>query len=227
MHPIRIRYFRGKDEPATREEYSVKFEQVLKYYGVTKVTSVNRDWYDNENTWLVIAEDYNTKEILGGARLQGWHKNIPLPIEAAVSFKDPSVHSLVNGMAGERITEFCGLWNSRKLAGYRIGSMYLGIACIAILPKLEINKLIGLCAPSTKINSFRLGFEIEDRLGENGEFNYPKENLVATTVIIKDTLNLPSADDKVKQLIMQLRNPQENSIIKDSVKKDLDLVFEL
>lgn len=203
--PLTIRAFRANDEPAKRDEYLREFEQILVYYGVKKVTSQSNDWYQNPNTWLVVVESPESDKILGGARLQMAAENVPLPIEKAIGYKDAGIYKLINQYKVNGVGEFCGLWNSRKLAGMNIGSMFLGIASISIVTKIGMNTVLGLCAPSTRFNSFKLGFQINPNLGINGEFNYPKENLVATSLILENPLTLPTAEVKIRENILSLR----------------------
>lgn len=205
---LNIRAFRAMDEPSTRDEYHIGLEQVLLYYGVTKVTSQSRDWFADPNTWLIVVESREDGQILGGARMQMSAIDLPLPMEKAIGFKDPRIYDIVNSYRENGVGEFCGLWNSRKVAGMGLGSMYMGKACIAIAPKMKMGTILGLCAPSTKKNSFRLGFRVDRRLGMDGEFNYPKESLLATALIIDDPVNLPDADDENRAEIFALReNP--------------------
>jgi hypothetical protein len=205
---LNIRAFRAMDDPASRDEYHIGLEQVLLYYGVTKVTSQTRDWFMDPNTWLVVVESREDGQILGGARMQMSGIDLPLPMEKAIGFKDPRIYDIINSYRENGVGEFCGLWNSRKVAGMGLGSMYLGTACIAIAPKIRMGTVLGLCAPSTKRNSFRLGFRVDTRLGMDGEFNYPKESLVATALIIDDPVNLPDAEDEDRNEIITLReNP--------------------
>jgi hypothetical protein len=66
--------------------------------------------------------------------------------------------------------------------------------------------VLGLCAPSTKENSFKIGFHVDLRLGKNGEFDYPKENLVATALMMEDPVNIPGASEEDRNRIFELRN---------------------
>lgn len=213
-----IRSFRAVDDVHTRELYHTGLEQVLLYYGVTRVTSQSRDWFENPNTYLIIVEDRNSGQVLGGARMQMAAEDLQLPMEKAIGFKDARIYDVVNQYRDVGVGEFCGLWNSRKVAGMGLGSMFLGQACIAIAPKIGMNIVLGLCAPSTKENSFKIGFRIDTRLGLQGEFNYPKENLVATSLIIEDVINLPNASQEDRDRILQLRE-QPNLVSSETTNR--------
>lgn len=224
---LNIKAFRAIENQPMRDNYHIGLEQVLLHYGVTKVTSQSRDWFESENVWLVIIESKLDGQILGGARMQMAEKNLSLPMEKAIGFKDPRIYDVVDQYRENGVGEFCGLWNSRKVAGMGLGSMYLGKACMAIAPKIGMNTVLGLCAPSTKQNSFKLGFHIDTRLGLTGEFNYPKENLVATALVIEDPVNLPGAEEHFKKQIYELReNP--NLISEETTPRgELRLFYQL
>lgn len=224
---INIQAFRNSEDPERREAYHTGLEQVLLYYGVTRVTSQNREWFDDPNTWLVIVESRDEKQILGGARMQMASENLPLPMEKAIGYKDPRIYQIVKDYLPQGVGEFCGLWNSRKVAGMGLGSMFLGRACIAIAPKIGMSVVLGLCAPSTKSNSFKIGFQIDERLGNTGEFNYPKENLVATTLVMEDPVNLPHADSFDRERIFEIRNNPNQISDESTPRGDLKLFYNL
>lgn len=220
---INIRAFRACDEPNKREEYLKEFEQILLYYGVKKVTSQSNDWYDNPDTWLVVAEIED--KIMAGARMQMAYDHIQLPIEKAIGYKDSYIYSLVSNCKPQGIGELCGLWNTRKLAGFNIGSTYLGIASIAIAPKIGMHNILALAAPSTRANCVKLGFRVIDNLGDRGEFNYPKENLVATALVINDPEVLAGAEEESRKSTLFLRNNPNTSIFEMTPKGPLVLNY--
>lgn len=224
---VNIRAFSAVDDIQTRDLYHYGLEQVLLYYGVTRVTSQSKDWFNDPNTWIIVVESREDGQILGGARMQMASEALPLPMEKAIGFKDPRIYQIVEDYRDKGVGEFCGLWNSRKVAGMGLGSMYLGRACIAIAPKIGMNTVLGLCAPSTKMNSFKIGFKIDERLGNEGEFNYPKENLVATTLVIYDPLNIPTADQSDREKIFELRENPTLVAHEKTERGDLTIHYQL
>jgi hypothetical protein len=203
---LNILAFPCSADPVRRDAYHIGLEQVLLYYGVSRVTSQSREWFDDPNTYLVIVENRDNGMLLGGARMQRASESLSLPMEKAIGFKDPRVYDIVKQYVPGGVAEFCGLWNSRRVAGMGLGSMFLGRACIAIAPAMGLKTVLGLCAPSTKENSFKIGFHVDLRLGKNGEFDYPKENLVATALMMEDPVNIPGASEEDRNRIFELRN---------------------
>ena len=99
----------------------------------------------------------------------------------------------------------CGLWNSREVAGLGVGSIYLGRVGVALGTQLNISTLYALCAPATVKNCMRVGFLVDEKLGDQGTFYYPKEGLVATAVLLHDVATLSTAEPDEREKIFDLR----------------------
>jgi hypothetical protein len=99
---------------------------------------------------------------------------------------------------------------------------------VAITQQLKLTTLFGLCAPATVKNSARVGFEIATFLGNNGTFYYPKEDLIATAVIINDTETLLTAESEERDIIFDLRKKPVQSKLESGPKgRILDVVYDL
>lgn len=104
----------------------------------------------------------------------------PLPLEDAIGKLDPKIYQVVSEYNKEGTAELCGLWNSREVAGMGIGSTLLVRACLAraglvLANQLQINSLFALCASYTLRMALGTGFEVEESVGDNGKFPYPKK----------------------------------------------------
>ncbi len=176
---------------------------VLKDYGVTKVTSSNYDWMHNPDVYVVLVQDASTGEVVGGERIHIKGQNaIPLPIESAVGIVEERIYNLVSDYARMGTTsELCGLWNARKIVGQGI-SILLTKLGVALANLIHVQNLFVLCAPYTVKMCQNAGFEIETTIGNQGTFYYPKLDLIATSLIIKDLKNLPFAEDEFKKQIL-------------------------
>ncbi len=65
----------------------------------------------------------------------------------------------------------------------------------------------------------RVGFELETSLGNNGTFYYPKEGLIATAVLLKDTSALTHADPMERECIMDIRKSWKQLKIEEGPKE--------
>jgi hypothetical protein len=200
---------------------------MLEAYGVTKVTSSAETWVTDPDTYVIVAESVEDNRILGGTRIQVRTPQMPLPMEHAIAKIDKTIYGYVEKIGNYNVAEFCGLFNSKEVAGYGIGSMFLGRVAIAISSKIGIKYLLGLCSPATLRNSSRVGFEILRDLGNNGKFYYPKEGLIATSLIINDLVNLPNAETNEREKIFELRQQGYQTATEKGPKGELTINYEI
>ena len=203
---VRLRAFRAIDEPETCLKFLKGHEEVLSHIGVKKVTSSTPEWMHNPAAFVIIVESLDKSRVYGGFRIHIAGGTESLPIEQATGHLDPKVYNLVKKYAQYGTGEGCGLWNSREIAGYGIGSIFLTRAGVAISKIIGIKSLFGLCAPYTVKLAESVGYRPDKRLGNNGTFYYPKIDLLATVVIMEDINDLSNASEENRQAIEALRN---------------------
>jgi hypothetical protein len=224
---LKIRTFRAINDQPSCKLFAEGHAKVLLDYGVTKVTSSSSDWFYNPSVYVMIAETTDTNEVVGGIRIQIADGKTPLPMESAISIVDNKVYNLIAKYTSGGTAELCGLWNSKTTAGLGIGSYYLMRAGISAAPALQLTTLFALCAPHTLKISVEKGFEVEKSIGKEGTFIYPKLDLVATSILIKDLENLPHALPKERDLIMQLRYQPKLTRIETGPKGDMQIDYDL
>ncbi|WP_349315105.1 hypothetical protein [Chitinophaga sp. MM2321] len=174
------------------------------YYGIAQITSGSADWMQHDNTVVIIVEDETRTKTYGGARVQVADGILPLPIESAIGKYDSKIYSYIK----KGSAEICGMWNSKEVAGMGIGSQVLARAGVVLAAQLPIDVFHVLCAPITTRIGKRVGFIIDESLGNKGTFFYPKDDFLATAMVINDCYNLVHADPKEQELIAELRaNP--------------------
>lgn len=227
---VKIKAFRADQDREECMRYVEGHHKVLEAYGVTKVTSADLSWMEEPYTYIVLIEGQETGEVLGGGRIQLAGGKIPLPIETAIDKMDTRIFDLVKEKAKNGTAEYCGLWNSKKIAGYGIGSVVLIRVGVAILDKLKVGSLFGFCSPATLKNCKSVGYQIIESLGINGTFYYPKEDLLATALLIPDPITLKYADPSERVKIFDMRkNPVQKTIeygIKGKIEVEYDLGIE-
>lgn len=224
---INIRVVRAITDMETTEKYIDGHYRVLETYGVTKVTSADRSWVNNPHVYLLLVELADSGRIVGGGRIQMRSENFPLPLEGAIFEKDESIVDFMSPFKDLEVAEYCGLWNSREIAGYGIGSIYLIRIGVALSSFLGIKNLMAFCSPVIVKKAESVGFEIITSLGDEGKFLYPKEGLIATIMEIQDINNIPTATDDEQEFIFNLRaNPVQFK--KDTSRRgDLEIFYDL
>jgi hypothetical protein len=224
---INIRVIQATAEPSTTAAYIEGHRKVLEAYGVTKVTSANTDWKDDPSTFLIIAESEDTGRIHGGGRIQIKTRGIRMPLEDAIAILDTKIYQYTDDIGYNNVAEYCGLWNSKEIAGYGVGSIILVQIGVAVSALLGIEKLMALCSPATLANSQRVGFEIIREIGNNGTLYYPKEDLVATALAIHDLHGLPAAEALARKEILELRSNPMAEVEKTGPKGTMHLTYDL
>ena len=227
MKMITIRTFRAIDDLESCKLFAEGHSKVLMDYGVTKVTSSSTDWFYNPSVYVMIAERVDNNETVGGIRIHIADGQSPLPMEDAISIVDKRVYNLIKEYTPRGTGELCGLWNSKSTSGLGIGSYLLMRAGISAGTKLKLTTLFALCAPHTLKISVEKGFEVEKSIGHAGTFIYPKLDLVATSILIKDLANLPLALPKEKEIIFDLRENPVTTRTEEGPKGTMEISYDL
>jgi len=224
---VRLRAFRAIDEPETCARFIEGHTHVLTSIGVTKVSYSKNEWTQNPAAFVMVVESMDGSKVYGGARVHVAGGTEPLPIEMATGAMDPGIFDLVWRFAQHGTGELCGLWNSREIAGYGIGSIFLIRTTVAIAYQIGIQSLFALCAPYTIPPGQAVGMELEDTVGVNGTFYYPKLDLVATTMILKDVPTLTKAYEEDKAAIFDIRDNLNVTRLEILRRKEITIHYQI
>jgi hypothetical protein len=222
---VRLRAFRAIDDPKTCELFVEGHTHVLTSIGITKVTSSKNEWTTNPAAFVMVVESMDGKKVCGGALVHVAGGSEPLPIEQATGAMDPGVFDLVWKYAQHGTGELCGLWNSREIAGYGIGSIFLIRTTVAIAYQIGITSLFALCAPYTIPPGEAVGMEIDKSIGNDGTFYYPKLDLIATTMVLKDVPVLSKAHEEDKKAIIDIRENLNITRVEELRKKKITINY--
>ena len=204
MLKLKLTAFQPLNDLETSERFLKGHRQVLEDYGITNITSNNRVWFDMPCVYGVVAEN-EEGELVGGIRLQLADGEHPLPVEKAIGKIDPKIHDVVNRYYAEGVGELCALWNAKSVAGYGI-SLLLTRAGISIANQVNCNTMVGICGDYTLQMFTNVGFVVDNTLGTNGEFFYPKEDFIARVLGILDSKHLETAEEENRARMLDLRN---------------------
>ncbi len=198
--------FRAIDEPELCEQYIDGHVKVLTDYGITNVTTNNNLWAKNPNIYCVVAQDNQSKVLVGGVRIQIADGIHPLPVEEAVGKMDGTIYSKVTHYAlNGGIGESCGLWISKKVKNLGI-SRYLMWASISSAIQLNFSTMLGICAGYTLKLFGEIGFVIDESLGNHGDFPYPNSNYIAHVIGILNAITIETAAQSDKDVMLSLRD---------------------
>ncbi len=201
---IKFRAFKATHDPETCKNFLKGHVSVLEDYGITNITTNNNLWMDMDCVWGVVAET-EEGEMVGGIRVQLADGIHPLPVEKAVGYMDPTLYDMVRQFIPEGVGELCALWNAKKVAGIGI-SILLTRAGISITNQIKCKTLMGICGGYTLKMFKKVGFVIDNTLGNGGEFIYPNEEYIAWVLGILNAKELATADDYDRERMLSLRN---------------------
>ena len=204
-HNFRIFVFRAIDEPELCEKYIIGHRKVLADYGITKVTTNNRDWMSHPFIYCAVAENSDTNELVGGVRIQISDGIHPLPVESAIGGMDDRIYDKVKQFALKGgISESCGLWTDKSIKGIGM-ARYLMRASISSSNQLGFNIMMGICGWHTLKLFSEIGFVIDKSLGANGDFPYPTDEHIANVIGILDAVALKNSSENEKQIMFSMR----------------------
>lgn len=224
---VRLRAFRALDDPKACELFIEGHANVLTAIGVKKVTSSRNDWMFNPGAFVLIVESLDRQYVYGGARVHVSGGSQPLPIEEATGKLDSKIFDLVWQYAQHGTGEVCGLWNSREIAGYGVGSIFLTRAAVAISTQIGLQSLFALCAPYTVKMAESVGYKLESSVGNDGTFYYPKLDLIATTMLLPDVKELTLAEDLERIAINRMRSNLSINSIEMLRKKEIEIEYKI
>lgn len=204
MVNLKFSVFRAIDNPILCEEYANGHLNLLREYGVTSITSSNRVWAKNPGTYIVLARDMDSNELVGGIRIQRYSKEYPLPVQLAIGEEAPEINDRIE-VHHERFGsgEMCGLWNSKVVAKMGVSWM-LTRASVVICEQVGVNSLWGICANYTLRMFENVGYRIVHDVGDEGKFPYPTADYVSHPVWM-DTSTLVTASEEAREEIRDLR----------------------
>jgi len=223
INEFKISVYRAIDEPTLCEEYSVGHIKVLTDFGIVNVTSSNKNWLDNKNTFCIIAQEKSTNKMVGGIKIQVADNLFPLPVETAIGKIDKRIFDNVKYYKENGgVAELCGLWVSNQIKGIGMAA-YLVRSAIASTKQLEFATMIGICAGYSLKMFKNVGFKIDSGLGDSGNFSYPNENYIAHVVGILNASTLENASEFDKNIMLNLRaNPiQDQEEVTNNIKTNI------
>jgi hypothetical protein len=220
---IRIRAFRATNDPETCKRFIEGHRKVLENHGIFKVTSSNDAWADNPAVFVIVVESEDGEKMYGGARVHAANGIIPLPIEEATGYMDAKIYDVVAHYAQNGTGELCGLWNSKEVAGLGVGSLFPSRAAVVIAEQLGLDTMFSLCSPATVRFNQWIGSHVLKTVGNDGTFYYPKLDLLATAVFLKDAVTLEDAHPREREKMLYLRKHLQSMAVEKSPFKSIEV----
>lgn len=225
MLKLRFRAFRPVENLELSERYLAGHRKVLEDYGITNITSHNRTWLELPCIYGVAAEN-EAGELVGGIRVQMADGIHPLPVEKAIGHMDARIHDVVKSYAPGGVGELSALWNAKSVAGYGV-SVLLTRAGVSMTNQANCGTLVGICGDYTLQMFKNVGFVVDNTLGVNGEFYYPKEDFIARVLGILNARNLETAEEENRKRMLDLRARPVQLTLEKGPKGEVEVDYDL
>src|SRR6186713_653235 len=205
MFHLVVRAYCAPEVVGNCRRHAAAHADVLALHGIGNITSAKQAWWTNRNTFALLLEDAESREPLGGVRLQRWGNGHALPIETAMSPVDPQVHAWVACFADRGVGELCGLWCSPKLHGFHLGAVLTRMG-LALASQLQTQTLFAVCDSSKAALNCSLGFTCDGTLAKQGTFEYPRPGLLAQVLQVPNTWRLSAATPENRSAVSYYRD---------------------
>lgn len=219
--------YRAIDSIENCQRFKNGHEKVLSDYGITNITTNTFEWMKDPNVYVVMAISEEDNEVVGGIRIHISSESTTLPVESAVGHMDPNIYNIVkNFRENGGVAELCALWNAKRVAGKGVSTL-LTRASIAATVQLSFQTLMGICADYTMDMFNKVGFRVNPKLGNSGEFKYPNENYIARVLGIMNAITLDTAHPYDKERMISLRENLEQSCEENERKGIIEADYNL
>ena len=224
---LKVRVFRAVEDLESCQRFAEGHANVLRDYGVSKVTSARNDWFYNPDVYVAVVEKEVNGDIVGGERIHMDNPEFQLPIETAVGIVDDRISGLVAGYARQgRTGELCGLWHAKEIAGMGIGFFFIKLG-VAFAVSLHMNSLLALSSPFTVSMCQQVGFEVETAIGNLGTFFYPKLDLIATALSIRKLDDISNAEPPYFAQIHGMINSPVGTVTEQGAQGRVDINYNI
>ncbi|HAA11595.1 MAG TPA: hypothetical protein DCE41_07805 [Cytophagales bacterium] len=208
---VTIRLMKSTLHPETSYDFGVHHINVLKYFGVTGLTSVDKKWRRNPETNVFIVETRDTNELIAGIRIDVHRPDFPIPLEDALGNTVPEVGRRVNKWAADGgVGEVAGLWVERKHAKLGL-PIHLLRATVAIAPLTGTKNMVGFANKYSRKTLEAVGFRKQSDFENDGNFFYPDPRYL-TIIMHVDCTQLDYIEREDFLAIQQMRHTYEQEV---------------
>jgi len=180
--------------------------RVLSRFNIKNLSTDNKSWVRDENVIVVVAE--NKSKMIGGVRIHISKERVLLPLEEGVGKYDHKVYEMVKKRRMDGGTaELCGLW-STKDCNPKFGlPLLLAMFGVSVTDQLLIKTMFVMGARHTLSNTRKIGFVLNDFIGDKGAFLYPDKRFVSRIGVV-NTVTLETALARYREIMIKFRkNP--------------------
>lgn len=216
-----LKIYKTIDDPTQALKFIEGHRKVLEEFNLDEFLSKETaSFFKNPNSYLICLEDNMTGEIIGGMRIQQFHKSFPLPIVNHFNLKEENIMNLF----GKNCAELCGIWTNRKI-DLPISEI-LGKFGVALCLELKINHVLAIAANYTLRKFQTYGFKPVNSIANYGQLKYSNSNFTVTAL----NLNLENGYNPAtteQRDVLEIFNNKKGCINFSSGSKEFEILFDL
>jgi len=197
---------------------------ILKAYGIETITTNNSIWKFDPNVWVIMVEEMETGNLIGGIRVQKYDGKNELPMVKAIAHLDGRIAGEIDAEFSKGTGECCGMWVSRKGFGKGIAPL-LCRASVVISDQIGVQSLFCLVAHYTLEMVKDIGFKVMTHLGDEGHFQYPDERYKAYAMKFDDILDVSAALPTEQERYLSLRLNRKQTHVELSQGKEVHVNY--
>ncbi|MDZ4821995.1 MAG: hypothetical protein SH856_00880 [Flavobacteriales bacterium] len=222
---FRIRAFRAIEDHGSCQKFYEGHVGVLSEYGITNLRTSESKWLNDENVWVVLAEDMEGNTV-GGLRIHKYTGQQSIPLIEALVELDPKIVNSFDKARPEGTAEVCALWNAKKVLGKGISPL-LCMCSVVIVRRIGLKSFYCFSAPYTEKMIKTNGCIDLEEVGDKGRFHYPSEKYISIVLFNPDVGKLEFAAAFNKSRIQSLCSQPEQTFNETSARGDFLVKYDL
>ena len=219
--------FKATESIELCKEFINGHEKFLELSKVGNISSANKNWILNDSVYVIVVYDNTSGKMVGGIRLDMKTTKVKLPAEEAILELDSNGKNYFDRLYKnfDYTGEMCALW---------IDEFYrnIGLGLLLLISNMSLAKIIGsqllifLCSEDTLKMFLNLGCIIEKRLGRNGAFCYPRQDMTAYFLHSTDLLCFSKARTDLRKRILHRSAIPKETVIEEGKNSTLRVTYE-
>ena len=171
---FKITAFRAYENVDRCWEYLKGHHKVLQEHGLTHMLTFNEKWLFERNNIIVALCDMHNDQIYGGLRIQVRHQK-DLPFEQTLKRLKLNLDDHIPRIND---VELCGLWHSKNVSGLNL-SLTMSQFAYSVAQAVINGRVFMFNAKYTFHIPQTMKFNVYDKIGINGNIEYPNEHFLA------------------------------------------------
>ncbi len=200
---LNIGIFYALDYPDMARAFQQEYRNLLIGYGVKANDIASFKPISDPNTYLVVAHNAETGEMISGMKLAVGAAHQPLPIVKTLQTITSQTLPFVKRFKADEVAETCACWVKKEYGSQRIPHLLMR-AAVAYAYNIGVQRVCAFVNQYCLSVTTHVGCRHVTEMGDNGKYTYPNDRYI-TSVVCIDAVNLTTAPDDMKAQMLDMR----------------------